>query len=155
MVETPFSRRYASARAEGGTQLARREIVAARPLRILLVDDEDLVRLGTAEMLRDMGPEVRCAAGGAEALDLLASALPADAVVTDFKMPQMDGAELAARIRQIRPGLPVLLITGYTGANQQACDLPRLAKPFGMNELADALAALCEPEQKVVPFRAR
>jgi signal transduction histidine kinase len=145
----------ASTRAASGAQLPRREIAAAQPLRILLVDDEDLVRLGTAEMLRDMGHEVRCAAGGAEALALLASAVPADAVVTDFKMPQMDGAELASRIRQTRPDLPVLLITGYPGVNQQACDLPRLAKPFGMQELADALAGLCEPDRKVIPFRAR
>jgi CheY-like chemotaxis protein len=145
----------ASNRAAGGAQLVRREIAAVRPLCILLVDDEDLVRLGTAEMLRDMGHEVRCAAGGGEALDLLAGALRPDVVVTDFKMPQMDGAELASRIRQTWPDLPVLLITGYTGANEQAHDLPRLSKPFGMSELAEAIAVLCEPDQKLVPFRPR
>jgi signal transduction histidine kinase/CheY-like chemotaxis protein len=145
----------ASTRAESRVLLCRREIAASRSLHILLVDDEDLVREGTAEMLREMGHEVHCAQGGAEALHLLASPVTVDAVVTDFKMPQMDGAELASRIRRVRPGLPVLLITGYTGVSEQAHDLPRLSKPFGMFELADALGALCEADQKVVPFRAR
>ncbi|HYD14418.1 MAG TPA: response regulator [Allosphingosinicella sp.] len=145
----------ASTRAEGGAILSRRELVTPRTLRILLVDDEDLVREGTAEMLRDMGHEVHCAAGGASALAWLADGAPADVVVTDFKMPQMDGAELAAEVRRLRPDLPVLLITGYTGASGQAHDLPRLSKPFGLHELADALAALCEADRKVVPFRPR
>ena len=145
----------ASTRAECGAPLARRDIAPFRSLRILLVDDEDLVREGTAEMLREMGHEVHCAAGGAEALTLLAGPVKADVVVTDFKMPQMDGAELASHLRARWPELPVLLITGYTGASKHAFDLPRLSKPFGMYELADALAALCEPDQKVVPFRPR
>jgi len=145
----------ASTRAECGAPPARREIATFRPLRILLVDDEDLVREGTAEMLREMGHEVYCAAGGAEALTLLAGPVKADVVVTDFKMPQMDGAEFASHLRARWPELPVLLITGYTGVSEHALDLPRLSKPFGMYELADALAALCEPDQKVVPFRPR
>jgi signal transduction histidine kinase len=145
----------ASTRAEGGAPLARREIAAFRSLRILLVDDEDLVRQGTAEMLREMGHDVHCAAGGAEALSLLAGPVKADVVITDFKMPQMDGAELASHIRARWPELPVLLITGYTGASEHAFDLPRLSKPFGMSELAEALAALCEPDPKVIPFRPR
>ena len=106
-------------------------------------------------MLRELGHEVHCAGGGAEALAMLSARLAADVVVTDFKMPQMDGAELASRIRARRPDLPILLITGYTGASEHAADLPRLAKPFGMYELADALAGLFAAEQKVVPFRGR
>ena len=145
----------ASTRAETGAILPRREIAASRSLRILLVDDEDLVRQGTAEMLREMGHEVHCASGGAEALGLLSRGASADVVVTDFKMPQMDGAELAANIRVSHPGLPVLLITGYTGVSEHALDLPRLSKPFGMFELADALSRLFEAEQKIVPFRPR
>jgi signal transduction histidine kinase len=145
----------ASTRAESGAILSRRDIAASRSLRILLVDDEDLVRHGTAEMLRDMGHEVHTAAGGAEALALLAGVVKADVVVTDFKMPQMDGAELAAHIHLTRPDLPVLLITGYTGVTEHAHGLPRLSKPFGMYELADALAALCEPGRNVLPFRSR
>jgi CheY-like chemotaxis protein len=144
----------ASARAEGSISVSQREIATARSLRILLVDDEELVRQGTAEMLRDMGHTVSCASGGAEALAMLGE-LDVDVVVTDFKMPQMDGAELASRLRALRPGLPILLITGYTGVSGQAYDLPRLAKPFGMHELADALAALSPADRKVVPIRSR
>jgi signal transduction histidine kinase/ActR/RegA family two-component response regulator len=145
----------ASARAESGTIPARREIAASRSLQILLVDDEDLVREGTAEMLRDMGHEVHCAAGGGEAMALLAGGAKADVVITDFKMPQMDGAELASNIRATRPDLPVLLITGYTGVSEHAFDLPRLSKPFGMYELAEALAAVCKSDRTVIPFRPR
>ena len=145
----------ASTRAKGGAVLSRRDIAVSRSLRILLVDDEDLVREGTAEMLRELGHEVDCAAGGAQALALLAGPVRADVVVTDFKMPQMDGAELARHIQRTWPELPVLLITGYTGVSEPASALPRLSKPFGMYELADALAALFATDRTVIPFRPR
>jgi signal transduction histidine kinase/CheY-like chemotaxis protein len=116
----------AAAEAESGSALSTREIMRGRPLSILLVDDEDLVREGTAEMMRDLGHKVATAAGGAEALSMLAAGLEIDAVVTDYKMPQMDGAALAKRVRADRPDLPVMLITGYTGATEQDYGLPRL-----------------------------
>ncbi|HET9426885.1 MAG TPA: response regulator [Allosphingosinicella sp.] len=110
-----------------------------RPLRLLLVDDEELVRVGTAEMLREQGHEVVEASNGQQALSLLEEQA-IDAVVTDYKMPRMDGAQLADRIRAIRPGLPILLITGYTGSTNDSLGLPRLAKPFNQADLAEALA---------------
>lgn len=119
-----------------------------RPLRLLLVDDEELVRVGTGEMLREQGHEVVEASDGQQALDLLQD-LAVDAVVTDYKMPRMDGAQLAERIRAVRPGLPILLITGYTGSTDDSPDLPRLAKPFNQADLAEALAAVVNPEANV------
>lgn len=112
-----------------------------QPLAMLLVDDEDLVRAGTAEMLRDMGHNVTAVASGAEALDALAAGLKVDAVVTDYMMPRMNGGELAARLREQRPGLPVLVVTGYAGGDLDL-DLPQLAKPFRQSNLAAALAEL-------------
>ena len=112
-----------------------------QPLAMLLVDDEDLVRAGTAEMLRDMGHNVTAVASGAEALDALAAGLKVDAVVTDYMMPRMNGGELAARLREQRPGLPVLVVTGYAGGDLDL-DLPQLAKPFRQSDLAAALAEL-------------
>jgi signal transduction histidine kinase/ActR/RegA family two-component response regulator len=121
-----------------------------RPLSILLVDDEDIVRTATAEMIRDLGHKVTGASSGSEALAKLAAGLRPEAIVTDYKMPSMDGAELAERIRAIAPDVPILLITGYTGVTEDALHLPRLAKPFGQAEIAAALAALTDADDKVV-----
>jgi PAS domain S-box-containing protein len=112
-----------------------------RPLRLLLVDDEDLVRAGTAEMLRDLGHKVEEAGSGRAALDLL-QAEQYDALVTDYMMPGMDGAQLAREAAAAAPNMPVLLITGFLGSSENAGHLPRLAKPFGRDELGGALAAL-------------
>ena len=121
-----------------------------RSLSVLLVDDEEIVRIGTAEMIRDLGHEVTHASGGAEALARLDAGLRPDVVITDYKMPRMDGAELANRIRETLPQVPILLITGYTGTTENTHHLPRLPKPFGQAEVAAALAALVEPDEKVV-----
>lgn len=121
-----------------------------RPLNVLLVDDEELVRIGTGEMLRDQGHRVVEVPAGREALKLLKAGAVFDAVITDYKMPHMDGAELAERIRALRPGLPILLITGYTGSTDESPDLPRLPKPFSQADLAEALAAVIERDAKVV-----
>jgi signal transduction histidine kinase len=93
----------------------RQQVRTGRSLHLLLVDDEELVRVGTAEMLRDLGHDVTEASDGQGALLLLQEEPGFDAVVSDYKMPRMDGAELAERIRQVRPNMPILLITGYTG----------------------------------------
>ncbi|MEO9129979.1 MAG: ATP-binding protein, partial [Sphingomonas sp.] len=114
------------------------------PLSILLVDDEELVRHGTAEMLAEMGHEVIQAGSGAQALRLL-RAVQYDALVSDYLMPGMTGMELAAEARLIAPGLPVLLISGFADVTDgDAGDIPRLAKPFRQSELAGALAQTVE-----------
>nr|WP_254447827.1 PAS domain-containing protein [Sphingomonas sp. ID1715] len=116
------------------------EAVDALPsLKVLLVDDEELVRSGTAEMLRDLGHEVDEAASGREALARL-DGTRYDALVTDYMMPGMDGGQLAARAREIAPEMAVLLITGFIGSAEHAEHLPRLAKPFARGELSNALA---------------
>jgi signal transduction histidine kinase/ActR/RegA family two-component response regulator len=124
--------------------------VPGRPLSILLVDDEDIVRTGTAEMIRDLGHHVEEADGGAEALALLAGGTVPDVVVTDYKMPRMDGAELSRRLQAVHPSLPILIITGYTGTTDDVLHLPRLSKPFGRAEIGAALAALVAADTKVV-----
>ena len=125
-------------------------LALGRSLSILLVDDQEIVRVGTAEMIRDLGHEVVEAGGGVEALAKLAGGFAADVVITDYKMPRMDGAELARQLRREYPAIPILLITGYTGATEDTLHLPRLDKPFGQADLASALAELVEPDAKVV-----
>jgi len=122
-----------------------------RRLLVLLVDDENIVRVATAEMIRDLGHDVEEAGSGAEALALLESGLKVDVLVTDYMMPGLDGAALARRLEKTHPKLPVLLITGYTGHTQEMVHLPRLAKPFGRAEIAEALVNILD-DARVVRF---
>jgi PAS domain S-box-containing protein len=117
------------------------EPVAAGRVRVLLVDDEELVRLSTAAMLADLGYEVVEASSGEEALRLLKETTP-DLLLTDHLMPGMSGVELAAAARAHIPSLPMLIISGYAELEGLAPELPRLTKPFRNCELADSLAAL-------------
>jgi CheY-like chemotaxis protein len=126
-----------------------------RRLRVLLIDDEELVRTATAEMIRDLGHLVVEASGAVEALAQLDRGLVVDMVVTDYKMPGIDGGELARRIAQSHPDTPVLLITGYAGPADDTIDLPRLAKPFGQAEIAAALASLSADDGKILRFPTR
>ena len=114
-----------------------------RRASVLIVDDEDLVRAATAEMLREMGHSVIEAASGSAALDRLGSGTEVDLLITDYLMPGMRGSELIEEARRIRPGIPVLLLTGYANlAKGEATGLPRLAKPFREADLARTVAGL-------------
>jgi CheY-like chemotaxis protein len=108
----------------------------------LLVDDEELVRMSTADMLTDFGYEVREAGSAEEALQLVRAGLKPDLLVTDHLMPGMTGAQLARELRTGRPDLPVLIVSGYAEAEGVDVELPRLTKPFRNAELAASLSAL-------------
>jgi CheY-like chemotaxis protein len=112
----------------------------------LLVDDEDLVRMSTADMLMDLGYEVAEASSAEEALRLLDEGLKPSVLVTDHLMPGMNGVELARHVAARRPGLPVLIVSGYAEAEGVAPGLARLTKPFRNSELAFSLAALTDTE---------
>jgi len=115
---------------------------------VLLVDDEELVRSGTAEMLSDAGYIVLQASSGYEALAMLARHQNIKALITDYAMPGMTGAELARQAAQFNPSLPVLMITGFASTDGKvAVDIPRLSKPFGQAELVEALGKLLEHAQ--------
>jgi PAS domain S-box-containing protein len=110
--------------------------------RALLVDDEDIVRMTTADMLVEFGYEVVEASSGEEALRLLDAKLQIDVLVTDHLMPGMTGVDLARALRHRRPGTPVLIVSGFAEADGIAPDLPRLTKPFRQSDLAASLADL-------------
>ncbi|MBN8848827.1 MULTISPECIES: PAS domain-containing sensor histidine kinase [unclassified Sphingomonas] len=80
---------------------------------VLVLDDDAHVRAVTAQELRDAGALVIEAADGPRALGVVERDMVLDAVVVDFAMPGMNGAEFAAQARGLRPGLPVLFVTGY------------------------------------------
>ncbi|WP_296598740.1 PAS domain-containing protein [Phenylobacterium sp.] len=108
----------------------------------LLVDDEEFVRLSTAEMLKDLGYRVVEASSAVEALRAIANGAAVDLVVTDHLMAGMTGADLAQALRASHPDLPVIVVSGYAEEGGIAPDLPRLTKPFRQDELAASLAAL-------------
>jgi two-component system nitrogen regulation response regulator NtrX len=79
---------------------------------ILIVDDEESVRNSLAGVMKDEGYEVVAAASGREGIDLLREAQPSIALL-DIAMPEMDGIETLRRLKEIRPDLPVVMITGH------------------------------------------
>jgi CheY-like chemotaxis protein len=88
-------------------------------------------------MLEDLGHAVVAVASARQALDILAGRDPVDFVVTDYAMPGMNGVEFAERARQLRPGLPMLRVSGYAELPQPSpVDLPRLGKPYHQQQLA-------------------
>ena len=107
---------------------------------VLLVDDEDLVRSSTADILADLGYAVVESSSAEEALRLVSQGLRPDLLVTDHLMPGMDGVELARILKQQLPALRMLVISGYSEAEGVAADLPRLEKPFRRADLAKVLA---------------
>ncbi|MBP2307375.1 response regulator [Azospirillum melinis] len=87
--------------------------VPSAALRILLVEDDALVRMANAAVLDEAGLMVSEAASGEEALALLEADEGIGVLVTDFAMPGMTGADLTRLVRRRCPGLPVLIVTGY------------------------------------------
>ena len=115
--------------------------VAAR-FRILVVDDDLLVLSSTADMLRELGHDPIGIASARKALEILQEGERPDLVILDYAMPEMTGAALAERVRELFPGLPLLLATGYSERDAACADLPRLNKPFTLAELARQIGLL-------------
>jgi CheY-like chemotaxis protein len=119
-----------------------REPSGARPaLTIVVVDDDDLVRVNMALLLEDLGHRVIAAASGAEALDALRREPDIDLVITDQAMPNMAGSQLATAIATEWPHLPVVIATGYAelppGVGRK---LRKLDKPFTQADLVRVIA---------------
>lgn len=111
----------------------------------LLVDDEELVRKSTADMLKDLGYAVTEATSGEQALAMLRAGLAADVLVSDHLMPGITGVELAREARTLLPDLQVLIVSGYAEEDGLPPDLARLSKPFRQSQLAASLAELAPP----------
>jgi len=119
--------------------------------RVLLVDDDELVRVTLAAQLEAACMRVTVAVDGTEALALLDLGTAVDFLVTDLSMPGMSGADLIREAQVRRPGLPAVLLTGYAGdgaalAVQGAISgaFSLLRKPIQGAHLADRIAAILE-----------
>jgi CheY-like chemotaxis protein len=110
-------------------------------LCVLVVDDDSLVLTSTVLLLEDLGHRVISATSGAQALELFDNEPNIDLLITDMAMPQMNGAQLAQAIRFVKPGLPIILATGYAERLEGfAAKLPRLSKPFTQLNLVEVIA---------------
>ena len=123
--------------------MAAETIVAPTASIILVVDDDALINMNTVDMIEDLGHTAIEAYSGKQALEILVSGKQIHALITDYAMPGMTGVELAQKARELRPGLPVLLATGYADLpSGTTTDLPRLAKPYQQAELAEQVSRL-------------
>jgi CheY-like chemotaxis protein len=126
------------------------ETAPVRPRRaeaglVLVVDDDADVRRTTARLLRELGYAAVEAGEAQQALTLVRDDARIGLLFTDIAMPGMNGIELAERVREQRPGLPVLLMTGYPEAAKLAsrrASATILEKPFSVARLADAVGGL-------------
>jgi two-component system cell cycle sensor histidine kinase/response regulator CckA len=117
--------------------------VSGRSHTILLVDDQRAIRELLEQTLTEAGYKVFAAAGAREALVIVEQhGSTLDLLVTDVVMPKMRGPELAERVRALRPGLPVIFMSGYTGESltlpADSSDL--LEKPFAPDALLERVA---------------
>ncbi|HKD46130.1 MAG TPA: response regulator [Rhizomicrobium sp.] len=109
---------------------------------ILLVEDEEAVRSFAARALRLRGYHVLEAGGGEEALDIVTKgAREIDLLITDVVMPNMDGPTLVRHVKELKPDLAVIFMSGYAEEafrrnEENASDLHFLPKPFGLKQLA-------------------
>jgi CheY-like chemotaxis protein len=101
-------------REEALTQIDEALLLGGHPLKVLVVDDEPAICLFVSEALSDY--DVSVAGSGAEAL-ISAESNPPDLVITDIKMPKMDGYALLERLRESYPELPVVAISGFASAD--------------------------------------
>ena len=124
--------------------------------RVLVVDDEPGILEFVDRALRGAGHRTRTAGNGLEAIDLAASDGPFDLLLTDMRMPEMTGDELARRIRQHQPEMKVLYLTGYCdqlfiekGALWEGEAF--LEKPTSANALLQAVSLLLYGSTATIP----
>jgi two-component system, cell cycle sensor histidine kinase and response regulator CckA len=114
--------------------------------RVLLVEDEDMVRAVAERALTRAGYTVTPTADGEEGLAAVANGGEFDIVVSDVVMPGMDGPAMARAIRQVRPDMPVLFMSGYAEEQLRGeidmADMHFIAKPFSVQQIGDKVGAI-------------
>jgi PAS domain S-box-containing protein len=110
-----------------------------RPHTILLVEDDELVRISAAMLLESLGHGVVEAGTGAQALAMLESEPAIDVLMTDLGLPDINGADVVERAWAARPGLMVVVATGRA-ATDVADGAAALQKPYDLRQMAAALA---------------
>lgn len=114
---------------------------------VLLVEDEVMIRMATAEHLRENGFDVLEAADASEAMKLVASGHPLNLVISDVQMPgDIDGVELSYHLKEVRPQLPVALVSGHLAAEAETAADRFLRKPYTAAQLIELVEELIGSE---------
>jgi len=136
---------------------AAASLATERGCNIMLVDDEPEVLAILAEGLRERGHKVVEAAGGLQALGILAADPAIELLVTDLSMPGIDGLTLIREARRLRPGLPAMLVTGFVAEAEdmlkqaaRSGPIMVLRKPLPPELLSERIGALMEPQKLAV-----
>jgi response regulator NasT len=129
----------------------------AGPLRVIVAEDESIIRMDIVETLTENGFEVVAEADNGEDAVKLANELKPNLMVMDVKMPKMDGISAAEEISKI--GIPVVLLTAFSQAElvQRATEAGAMAyivKPFTPNDLLPAIAIAVSRHEQIVSLEA-
>ena len=124
---------------------AEPEPLPVRPLRVLLVDDDELILESVAPMLRMLGHDVLTADSGQGALAQMEAGLEVDLVILDMNMPGLNGAQTLVRLKAFRPDQRVLMASGYSDGDMAPLLLAHsrvssIQKPFDLKEISRKLA---------------
>ena len=131
--------------ADAAVQIAQRHATVEPPTGagdVLLVDDEELVRASTADMLHELGFKVTEAGSAEDAVRMLQDGFCPDLLVTDHLMPGKSGTQLIQEAQSLCPEIRVLIVSGYADDSGLALDIPRLVKPFRHADLAESVSSV-------------
>ena len=147
-VYLPVHRAAPGASSKAAASTPEQESEWAGGGRVLLVEDEDSVRLVAERALSRQGYEVTTARDGEDGLEALKAALGEgkgfDLVVSDVVMPGLDGPAMARELRKLAPDLPVLFMSGYAESQLRSeidiADMHFIAKPFSVAQISEKVA---------------
>jgi two-component system NtrC family sensor kinase len=124
------------------TNLPKRSQSITHGARVLVVDDDSDGAEAAGKLLETFGCDVALVVSAGEALERIEEGANVDLVFSDVVMPDIDGLEFAERLRELRPGLPVIFCTGYTSAVEALTDCGAMAlmKPYSADVLERVVA---------------
>ncbi len=118
-------------------------IMSATPSTILVVEDDAIVRMLIVDVLEELEFTVVEAADAEEALKVVENTSQViDLMMTDVGLPDMDGKQLATKVRELRPALPILFASGYAENIDVPPGMQVIAKPFSIDQLRDKVKSM-------------
>ncbi len=117
--------------------------MSATPSTILVVEDDAIVRMLIVDVLEELEFKVLEAADAEKALEVVKNTdHHIDLMMTDVGLPDMDGKQLAAKVRELRPTLPILFASGYAENIDVSAGMQVIGKPFSIDQLRDKVKSM-------------